>query len=153
MDKGFIAYMLVFVLLIGAAVTFSSMDQITPTIAQAQAEHALGSTTYQSVEKGASLLLKLTLGAVVTGIAAAAFAEARKAYKMWQRNSRAKRWASGPNAQWRNQQQALPKLRREDLMLLALSGRIPADGLRSNLRRGVNRAQEEEVETRLEMPL
>lgn len=153
MDKGFVAYMLVFVLLIVAAVAFSSVDQITPAIAQAEAEHAMGATTYQAAEQGVSLLLKLSLGAVVTGIAAAAFAEARKAYKTWQRNSRAKRWAGGPNAQWKGQPQALPKLKREDLMLLALSGRVPADELRPSPRRGVNRAQGEEEDVELEMPL
>jgi hypothetical protein len=113
----------------------------------------MGATTYQTVEQGMSLLLKLSLGAVVTGIAAAAFAEAHKAYKTWQRNSMRKRWAGGPNAQWKGQPQALPKLRREDLMLLALSGRMPADSLRPSPKRGVNRAQDEEEEVELEMPL
>lgn len=153
MDKGFFAYLLVFVLLIVAAVAFSSVDQITPAIAQAEAEHAMGATTYQTVEQGMSLLLKLSLGAVVTGIAAAAFAEFRKAYKTWQRNSRAKRWAGGPNAQWKGQPQALPKLRREDLMLLALSGRMPPDAAQPGSRRGTMRAQGEEDEVELEMPL
>lgn len=155
MDKGFFAYLLVFVLLIVAAVAFSSVDQITPTIAQAKAEHAMGATTYQAAEQGVSLLLKLSLGAVVTGIAAAAFAEARKAYKTWQRNSRAKRWAGGPNAQWKGQKApSVPKLTREDVMLLALSGRgVPADSLRPSPRRGMSRSQNEEEDVDLEMPL
>jgi len=153
MDRGFAAYMLVFVLLIVAAVAFSSVDQITPTIAQAQAEMAIGTNTVQVVEQGMSLLLKLSLGAVVTGIAAAVFAEARKAYKTWQRNSMRKRWAGGPNAQWKGQPQALPKLRREDLMLLALSGRMPPDAVQPGSRRGMTRAQDAEEEVNLEMPL
>lgn len=155
MDKGFVAYLLVFVLLIAAAVAFSSVDQITPAAAQAKAEHALGATTYQTVEQGMSLLLKLTLGAVVTGIAAAAFAEARKAYKTWQRNSMRKRWQAGPNAQWKGQNgPQLPKLTREDVMLLALSGRgVPADSLRPSQRRGMSRVQNEEEDVDLEMPL
>lgn len=154
MDKGFAGYMLIFMLLIVAALAFSSVDQITPTIAQAQAEQAMGVNAYATVEKGASLLLKLTLGAVVTGIAAAAFAEARKAYKTWQRNSRAKRWAGGPNAQWKGQKSpSVPKLTREDVMLLALSGRTPADSLRNSPRRGPMRARDEEEDVELEMPL
>lgn len=158
MDKGFAAYLLVFVLLIVLAVGFSSMDGITPTVAQAQAEMAVGTSTVQAVETGASWLLKLTLGAAVTGVAAAAFAEARKAYKTWQRNSKRKRWQAGPNAQWKHTPQ-VPKLTREDVMLLALSGRTPADGLRTSPRRGmiprdgINRAREEEEDVELEMPL
>lgn len=151
MDKGFMAYLLVFVLLIAAAVTFSSVDQITPAAAQARADLAVGATTVQAVEQGASLLLKLTLGAVVTGVAAAAFAEFRKWYATWKRNSLRKRWQGGPNAQWKQTPQALPKLTREDLMLLALSGRTPADMSRISPRRGMSRAQDEEEEV-LEMP-
>lgn len=151
MDKGLGVYLLVFVVLIAAALVFSSVDQITPTIAQANADLAVGANTVKAVEQGMSLLLKLSLGAVVTGIAAAAFTEARKAYKTWQRNSRAKRWVSGPNAQWKGQPQALPKLRREDLMLLALSGRMSPDALQTSPRRGMSRAQDDE-EVELEMP-
>lgn len=155
MDKGFVGYLLVFVLLIGAAVAFSSVDQITPTIAQANADLAVGANTVQAVEQGISLLLKLTLGAMVTGVAAAAFAEARKAYKAWQRNSQAKRWAGGPNAQWKGQrnQPAIPKLTREDVLLMALSGRRLDEGQRFSPRRGMSRAQDEEEDVELEMPL
>lgn len=154
MDKGFAGYMLAFVVLIFAAIIFSSVDQITPTIAQAQAEQAMGVNAYATVEKGASLLLKLLVGATVTGVAAAAFAEARKAYKTWQRSSQTKRWAGGPNAQWKGQKSpSVPKLTREDVMLLALSGRVPADSLRNSPRRGMKRAQDEEEDIELEMPL
>jgi hypothetical protein len=154
MDKGFITYMLIFLLLISAAVTLSSIDQITPTIAQAQAEMTIGTSTVQVVEKGMSLLLKLMLGAVVAGVAGAAYAEARKAYKTWQRNSMRRRWVSGPNAQWRGQKApSMPKLTREDILLMALAGRTPADGLRPSPRRGMSRVQDDEEEVELEMPL
>lgn len=153
MDKGFVVYLLAFVLLIGAAITFSSVDQITPTIAQAQAEKALGATTYQAAEQGASLLVKLLIGGVVAGVAGAAFAEARKAYKTWQRNSKRKRWQGGPNAQWKGQSPSMPKLTREDVMLLALSGRKLDEGQRPSPRRGVIRARDDEDEAELEMPL
>lgn len=152
MDKGFVGYLLIFILLIFVAMAFSSVDQITPTIAQAEVEMKAGTTTVQAVEHGVSLLLKLTLGAVVTGIAAAAFAEARKAYKTWQRNSRARRWASGPNAQWKQTGPSVPKLTREDVLLLALTGKMPADGLRPSLRRGMMRARDEDDDVELEMP-
>lgn len=154
MDKGFTGYLLVFVLLIVAAVAFSSVDQITPTIAQANADLAVGANTVQAVEQGMSLLLKLSLGAVVTGIAAAAFAETRKAYKTWQRNSMRKRWQAGPNAHWKGQNAPqLPKLTREDVLLMALSGRRLDAGQRYSPRRGVNRARDEEEDVELEMPI
>ncbi|MDL1909728.1 hypothetical protein FBQ81_03390 [Chloroflexi bacterium CFX6] len=151
MDKGFVSYVLVFTLLMAAAVAFSNVDGITPAIAHAEADLAVGTTTVQAVEQGASWLLKLTVGAVVTGIAAAAFTEFRRAYKTWQRNSKRKRWQAGPNAQWKQGEQ-LPKLRREDLLLLALSGRMPAEDVRNSPRRGMIRARDEEKEAELEMP-
>ena len=152
MDKNFIGFMLVFALVIAASLAFANTDQITPVVAEAQADAAIGAPTVQVVEQGASLILKLLVGATVAGIAAAVFAEVRKAYKTWQRNSLRKRWTTGPNAQWR-QQQPMPKLRREDLMLLALSGRLPADSLRTSPRRGSMRVQDEEQDIDLEMPL
>lgn len=153
MNKEFFGFILVFVLLSAAAVTFGNLDQITPNVAQAQAEMAVGEPAVQVISQGASMLVKWLLGAVVAGVAAAVFSEARKAYKTWQRNSRVRRWASGPNAQWKQPQSQLPKLRREDLMLLALSGRLPADAVQAGPRRGTTRARDEEEEVELEMPL
>jgi hypothetical protein len=63
------------------------------------------------------------LGAIGTGIGIALFGEARKSYRLWQRQSQAGRWQPGPNAQWR--QPAAPKLSKQDMLLLALSGRLP----------------------------
>lgn len=143
MNKGFIGYLVVFVLLIAAALVFSSFDQITPNVAQAQAEMAVGTPAVQAITKGASWLVKLLIGGTVAGVAAAVYAEARKAYKAWQRNSRVKRWQSGPNARWQGQPQT-PKLRREDLMLLALSGKLPADNLRVSPKLGQMRVSDED---------
>lgn len=153
MDKGFVGYILIFLLLSAAAVAFAGVDQITPTIAQAQAEQAMGATTYQAVEGGASLLVKLLIGGVVAGVAGAAFAEFRKWYATWKRNSKRKRWQGGPNAQWKGQSPSMPKLTRDDLMLLALSGQKLDEGQRPSPRRGAIRAQDEEEDAELEMPL
>jgi hypothetical protein len=146
----FIGFILIFLLLIAAALAFANTDQITPAVAQAEAEITVGANTVQVVQKSASFILKLFVGASAAGVAAAAFAEAHKAYKMWKRNSLKKRWVPGPNAQWKQPQ--LPKLRREDLMLLALSGKLPADNLRPNPKRGSIRVQDGEQNTDLEMP-
>ena len=147
----FIGFILIFFLLIMAALTFANTDQITPAVAQAEAEMTVGANTVQAVQKSASFILKLLMGTSAAGIAAAVFAEARKAYKAWKRNSQRRRWTPGPNAQWKQQQQ-LPKLRREDLMLLALSGKLPTESLRSSPRRGSMRVSDDEQETDLEMP-
>lgn len=149
MDKGLIVYLLVFLLLIGAGLAFANTDQITPTVAEAQ----VGSGTMAVVSEGLSLLGKLLLGGAAAGVAGAVFTEARKAYKTWQRNSRAKRWISGPNARWQGQQTQTPKLRREDLMLLALAGRNPPEAGRNSQRRGPMRVSDDEKDVELEMPL
>lgn len=143
MEKGLFVYLLIFLVLIGASLTFANTDQITPTVAEAQAEMAVGPTTVQTVEKGVSWLLKLTVGAVAAGIAAAVFTEVRKAYKAWKRDSTARRWQPGPNAKWQQQPQQ-PKLRREDLLLLALSGKYPIEQLQTKTGRGSMRVASSE---------
>jgi hypothetical protein len=135
-----------------AAVVFGNIDQITLNVAQAQAEMAVGTNTVQVIEKGAGWLVKLLIGGMVTGVAVAVYADVRKAIKTWQRNSRVRRWAAGPNAQWQPSQNQLPKLRREDLMLLALTGRMPSDNPRPSPTRGSMRVQDDEEEVNLEMP-
>lgn len=149
MDRGFVGFILVFLVLIFAAVTFSSTDQITPTVAEAQ----VGSGTMAVVSEGFSLLGKLLLGGAAAGVAGAVFTEARRAYKTWQRNSRTKRWMPGPNARWQGPQTQMPKLRREDLMLLALAGRNPPEAGRTRQRGGPMRVSDDEKDVELEMPL
>src|SRR3990172_2538094 len=145
MNKGLLFYFLVFVGLIGAGLYQANSDEIMPTIVRAQADIAMGEGPVQVIEKGASLILKLLAGAMFAGIAAAVFSEGRKIYKTWMRNGQLKRWQGGPNAQWKQPTQAQqPKLRREDLMLLALSGRVPTENLRNNSRLGVKRTPVED---------
>lgn len=139
MDKGLLSFLLVFVALIGASLAFANTDQITPAVAQAQAEIAVGPSAVQALEQSVSWVAKFMLAGFFAGIAAAVFAEARKAYKAWKRNSQARRWQAGPNAQWKQPTEAGSRLTRNDLLLLALSGRYPADQLRTSLRPGVKR--------------
>jgi hypothetical protein len=150
MDKGLFFYLMIFAALIGAGLYQANSDEITPAIVQAQAEMTIGVAPVQVIEKGASLLLKLLAGATFAGIAAAVFSEFKKFYKTWQRNATLKRWQGGPNAQWKGPEQSQPKLRREDLMLLALSGRMPVEGVRNNPRPGVKRLPVEDDDIDLE---
>jgi hypothetical protein len=145
-----LGFILMFVLLIAASLVFANTDQITPTIAEAQAGMSIGAGPVQVIEKGASLMLKLLAGATFAGIAAAVFSEARKFYKTWMRNSRTKRWQAGPNAQFKQTTPAGPKLTHNDLMLLALSGRIPPGQLQTNSRIGKIRAQSNDDDIDLE---
>jgi len=131
MDKGLIAFSLVFVLLIGASIYQGNADQITPNVAQAQADLSIGAAPVQVIEKGAAWILKLLVGATVTGVAAAAFTEFRKFYKTWQRSVQMKRWQSGPNANWQPQAPRTPSLSKADLFTLLLANKAP-EGNRIN---------------------
>jgi len=124
MNKEMIGFIVVFVLLIGASVFQGNADTIAPTVAQAQADLAIGETPVQVIKASLALGLKLSLGAIFTGIAAACFTEIRKAYKVWKRNGTMKRWQSGPNAQWQ-QAPRTPTLSKADLFTMLLAGRLP----------------------------
>lgn len=127
-DNGLIIFFVVFVVIIAASIGLSNYDQITPAVAEAQASMSFGATTTIFLEKVASIGLKLFAGAAAAGFGAAAFSEARKAYGAYKRNAQMGRWKTGPNAYWGKQSTA-PTLKKEDLMLLALMGRYPADKL------------------------
>lgn len=124
--KGLFVFVAVFGLAIMFAVVIANVDEVTPIVAEAQAGSAIGTNTVLALEKGAAILLKLLVGATVAGVAAAVFAEARKAYGLWKRSARSGRWQGGPNARWQTTPKAPsePRLTRQDLMLL-LSGRQP----------------------------
>ncbi len=124
--SGLLAFLVLFIVIAAAAFGLANFDGITPAVAQAEAGVAIGATTTMALEQVAALVLKLLLGATVTGVALAVFAEVRKAYRAWKRNAQMGRWQGGPNAHYQRQA-AEPRLTRQDLMLLALAGRYPAD--------------------------
>jgi hypothetical protein len=128
-EKGLLVFIVFFVGLVLASITLASIDEITPRVAEAQASVAIGGNSVMAIEKGMSILLKLLAGAAITGAFTAAFTTIRKEYRDWKRSARMGRWQAGPYARWQTRPEAPPKLRREDLMLLALSGRYPPDGL------------------------
>lgn len=149
MDKGLLFFIIVFVALIGAGVYMGNADQITPTIAQAQAEMSIGVAPVQVLEKGASWLLKLFGGALFTGIVAASFTELRKVYKLWKRNWTMRRWQSGPNAQWQQSAPRTPSLTRADLFTMLLAGKVPENN-RINPRVSPNRVSDDDEAIDLE---
>jgi hypothetical protein len=120
-----LGYFVAFMLLIAAALFVGNQDQITPTIVHAEADLSIGAEPVQLIEKGISWLLTLVGGAAFTGLVAFVFTEIRKVYQAWKRNSQMKRWAPGPNANYKQTTPSVPRLRREDLMLLALMDRRP----------------------------
>lgn len=133
-SRGLIAFILVFAVLAGAAIWIGNTDTITPVVAEAKAEVMVGAFAAEAVKQSLSLLAKLILGGITAGIAAAVFAEARKAYSLWKRNATRGRWAPGPNANYQRETQA-PKIRKEDLMFMALLDKYPAGaGLAQRLR-------------------
>lgn len=140
---------MVFVMLIGASVYQGNEDQITPNIARAQADMAIGTAPVQVLEKGASWLLKLIGGATFTGILAFVFTESRKIYQLWKRNSMMKRWQGGPNGQWQTAQPKELRLTPMEKMMLLLAGRQP-ENTRINPMPGMSRPSTEEDGIELE---
>jgi hypothetical protein len=149
MNKEMIGFVLVFVLLIGAGIYQGNADQITPNVAQAQADMAIGAGPVQVLEKGASWVLKLIGGAMFTGILAFVYTESRKAYKLWKRNSTMKRWQSGPNANSQQQSPRTPTLSKADLFTMLLAGKLPENN-RINPRVNMNRVATEDDDIELE---
>ena len=123
--KSMAPFLIVFFVLILAAWGYASYDPITPAVVQARAETAAGPVMVDVFDQGLSLLFKFIGAAGLAGVLAFVWGEIRKRRDLWWQENTTRRWRGGPNAQFR-QQPALPKLKREDLMLLALSGkRLP----------------------------
>ena len=123
--KSLAPFAVVFVVLILAAWGYASYDPITPAVVQARAETAAGPVVVDVLDQGLSLLFKFISAAGFASVLAFVWGEMRKRNALWWRENTTRRWRGGPNAQFQRQQ-SLPKLKREDLMLLALSGkRIP----------------------------
>lgn len=126
--KGLVPYVLGICLLIAAAVIMGNIDPITPAVVEARAETSMGVTTMNVINQGMAFFMKLIVGATVAGLAGAAFVEGRKLYQHWWISQKTRRWKPGPNAQYQQQSQKLPKLTREDLLFMALAnrdGRVP----------------------------
>jgi hypothetical protein len=113
-----------FLALIAAVNLLGSYDPITPAVPQAQTAMMIGGQATSWLGASLKWIFGLTLGAIGTGIGWAMFGEARKACRLWQRQAQAGRWNGGPNANWQRQP-STPRLSKQDMLLLALSGRLP----------------------------
>jgi hypothetical protein len=143
MEKyGLAGFIFIFGLIVIAAVGLGNSDQIAPAVARAQIGMAVGEPAAEAFTGGAALVVRLLIGGVAAGVASAVFVEARKGYRLWKRQAQSGRgWKSGPNAQWQKQP-SQPQLSRQDLMLLALSGKYPIE----KLNRKVNVQTEDDTE-------
>jgi uncharacterized membrane protein YdcZ (DUF606 family) len=150
-NNGLFVFLLVFLLIVLAGIGLANQNQIMPAVAQAEASASIGTETFLVMEKGVALLLKFLVGAIVAGVAAAAFGETKKAYNAWKKSAQTGRWQGGPNARWQTtapKAPSEPRLTRQDLMLLALSGKYPAASgtPKLNLRKTRSEASDEELD-------
>jgi len=125
--NGLVWYGLVFLLIIALAIGISSYDGVAVTVTEARAGTAMGMQTAFAVETMLNWILRAVIGGVFSGFAIMAYREARKSYGTWKRSGRRRRWKSGPNANFQ-QANSIPKLSKNDLMLLALArGNAPSE--------------------------
>jgi len=123
-DGTLILFVLLLLAVIGFAFVLGNANPIAPAAAQGQTQLLFGHQAASWIEGGLGLIFKLAFGSVFAGFGFALFNEMRKAYSLWKRNAQSGRWQPGPNANWQRSS-STPKLSKQDLMLLALSGRLP----------------------------
>ncbi len=124
-NPGMLIYVALFAGVIIASVALGGYDPITPAVPEAKAALLVGPQAAGWIGGGLNWLVGLVIGGVCTGFGVAAFREIYKAYSLWKRDATAGRWQSGPNANWQRPQAQGAKLSRQDMLLLALSGRLP----------------------------
>ena len=147
--KQMIGYLMAFGLLVAASIVYSSADPIAPTIAEAKGGLVMGAGVFGALEAGVSLLIKLTIGGIVTSVLVVAAREGWRRYRLWDRNERMRRWNPGPNARWQRDgaPNPMPRLKREDLMLMALLGRnMPTNGTLPRMSANRTQAQDESID-------
>ena len=150
MNKGMALYVFAFVLLIVTAITFANADPITPAVVEARAETSAGPVMVDVINEASAALLKLIAGASIASALVFAWTMGGKIYRRWWSDNLKRRWKPGPNAMYQQQNPKMPKLTREDLILLALGNRAP--GGRVDLGR-LPRARQQEDENEIEIDL
>ena len=150
MNKGFIGFVGAILLLVVIAVTLGSADPITPAIVEARANTSIGPTTMSIFSQGLALLGKLIMGATIAGALSFVWIQGGKVYRRWWSEKLTRRWKPGPNAQFQQQGPKLPKLTREDLMLMMLGNQARVPGIRKP--RYVHRS-DQEVDNELDIDL
>jgi len=125
MDKGFVGFMLVFLLLALSGIALGHWNSIPATVAAADVKGATGPWEALALNKVLSIIVRFLFTAVFSGIMLLVFTEGKKAYSLWKKDSMTRRWKPGPNANWKPPQQTGSRLTKNDLMFMSLLGQVP----------------------------
>ena len=147
-DGTLIIFVLLIMAIVGVAFVLGNSNSITPVVAQGQMQMTLGHNTTSWINSVMSWIIKLALGGVFAGFGAALFNELCKAYSLWKRNAQAGHWQPGPNANWQRPS-STSRLSKQDMLLLALSGRLPQGERPSVQVSQEDRHEENELDIRL----
>lgn len=123
-DGTLILFVLLLLAVAGFAFALGNYDPITAATTQGQMQMTLGHDATDWINSTLGWILKLAVGSMCAGFGIALFNNLRKAYGLWKRTVQMGRWQPGPNANWQRTA-STPKLSKQDLLLLALSGRLP----------------------------
>ncbi len=147
-DGMLIIFVLLIMAVVGIAFVLGDSDSITPVVVQGQMQMTLGHNATSWINSVMGWIIKLALGSVFAGFGVALFNELRKAYGLWKRNAQAGRWQPGPNANWQRPS-STSRLSKQDMLLLALSGRLPQGERPSVQVSQEDRHEENELDIRL----
>ena len=130
MNKGFTGFVMAITLLVALAVILGNADPITPAVVEARSETSVGVVAMDVFNQSLALVAKLLMGATIAGILSFAWIQGGKIYRRWWSEKLTRRWKPGPNAQYQQQGPKLPRLTREDLMLMMLGNQGHGPGIR-----------------------
>ncbi len=142
MNKGFISFVVAIALLVAIAVILGNSDPITPTIIEARSETSIGVVTMDVFNQGLAFLSKLIMGATIAGALSFAWIQGGKIYRRWWSDKLTRRWKPGPNAQFQQQGPKMPRLTREDVLMMMLGNQARAPATR-NIPRSIPRTDQE----------
>ena len=127
MNKGFVGFVVALTLLVAIAIFLGNSDPITPAIVEARSETSVGVVTMDVLDQGLAFITKLLMGATMAGVLSFIWVQGGKLYRRWWSEQLTRRWKPGPNAQFQQQGPRIPRLTREDIMLMMLGnqGRVP----------------------------
>lgn len=120
--KGFIGFAVGIILVVCTGIYLSSRDPIGVEVARASADMTVGNAVVNDLQQGFNIVMTWMLGATFVGVGTALFVEVRKNYRRWFLSQQTRRWQSGPNARWQQQQpaQRAPNLSRNDMLMMTL---------------------------------
>jgi hypothetical protein len=144
-EGGLVLFAVMFAVVIGASVAFGSYDSITPAVTRSEMKLTIGDSWTSGISAAGSWIFKLALGSVCAGFGVAVFNEVRRAYKLWKRSAQAGRWQAGPNANFQRSQTGT-KFNKHDMLLLALSGRLPEASGKTPIYSTVNAHEEDQLD-------